>query len=58
MDREPASPAVTLTMDAETFACLGCGRWSPEDALAQGKVTIEGDGSLGEAIVRGMNFMV
>ena len=58
LDREPDFPTVTLIIHAETFACLGCGRWDPEDALAQGKVTIEGDGSLGEAIVRGMNFMV
>ena len=58
LPEEPASPTVTLTMDAETFACLGCGRWEPSQALAQGKVSIEGDKTLGEAIVGGMNIMV
>ena len=58
LDSKPPTPTVTLTMDAETFACLGCGRWNPEAVLSQGKVAIEGDNALGEAIVRGMNFMV
>ena len=45
-------------MDAETFVCLGCGRWDPSLALTQGNVSIEGDTDLGEAIVGGMNIMV
>lgn len=58
LEQEPTTPTVTLTMDSETFVCLGCGRWDPVEALAQGKVAIAGDKALGEAIVGGMNFMV
>ncbi len=57
LDAAPSQPTVRLTMDLETFACLGCGRWDPGKTLASGKVRIEGDGSLGEAIVSQMNFM-
>jgi hypothetical protein len=45
-------------MDAETFACLGCGRWKPDQAMGSGKVKILGDRALGEAIVGQMNFMI
>ena len=58
LEQEPTSPNVTLTMDAETFACLGCGRWGPSQTLSRRKVLIEGDTTLGEAIVGGMNIMV
>ncbi len=58
LEQEPSNPDVTLTMDAETFACLGCGRWDSEQTLAQGKVAIAGNQALGEAIVGGMNFMI
>ena len=58
LEEEPASPTVTLTMDAETFVCLGCGRCDPSQALSQGRIAIEGDTALGEVIVRGMNIMV
>ena len=54
----PASPTAGLTMDAETFACLCCGRWEPATALESGKVTITGDLVLGEKIVSRMNFMI
>ena len=54
----PAEPDVHLSMDAETFACLGCGRWDPSDVLNSGKVTLSGDRTLGETIVRQMNFMI
>ena len=54
----PAVPTVGLTMDVETFACLGCGRWEPAAALESGKVTITGDLVLGEKIIAQMNFMI
>jgi len=53
----PEAPDATLTMDAETLACLGMGRWEPTDALGRGKVTIAGDDALGRAVVEQMNFM-
>ena len=58
LDTPPASPTVRLSMDVETFACLGCGRWDPDATLQAGKVQLTGDTALGETIVRQMNFMV
>ncbi len=57
LDQPPALPTVHLTMDVQTFACLGCGRWEPRHVLASGKVRIEGDRALAETIVTQMNFM-
>jgi uncharacterized protein (TIGR03083 family) len=53
----PGAPDTTLTMDAETLACLGMGRWDPAGALDRGKVTVAGDRALGRAVVEQMNFM-
>ena len=50
-------PTVRISLDAETFGCLGCGRWDPDEVLQSGKVSIEGDTALGESIVRQMNIM-
>ncbi len=58
LDAAPDSPTVTLRTDFETFACLACGRWDPEEVLASGKVAFEGDRALGEAVVRQLNFMI
>ena len=58
LDETPAQPTVRLNLDIETFACLGCGRWEPVQALATGKVTITGDRDLGETIIKQMNFMI
>jgi uncharacterized protein (TIGR03083 family) len=53
----PDAPDATLTMDAETLACLGMGRWEPAATLARGKVTIAGDDALAAAVVEQMNFL-
>ena len=53
----PEGATVTLSMDAQTLACLGLGRWDPAAALDDRQVTITGDGKLGRAIVEQMNFM-
>ena len=58
LDDMPSTPTVSLTMDVETFACLGCGRWGPGMALQSGKVQVEGDQSLGQTIVAQMNIMI
>jgi uncharacterized protein (TIGR03083 family) len=58
LDAAPAMPTVRLTMDVETLNCLGCGRWEPDQVLAASKVRIAGDSTLGETIVRQMNFMI
>jgi uncharacterized protein (TIGR03083 family) len=53
----PATPTVTLAMDAQTLACLGLGRWDPAAALDEGHVTMTGDDKLGRAVIEQMNFM-
>lgn len=58
LDAPPANPTVRLTMDVETLNCLGGGRWAPNTALTAGKVQISGDKTLGETVVRQMNFMI
>ena len=57
LDSTPDSSTVRISLDAETFGCLGCGRWNPDEVLQSGKVSIEGDTALGESIVRHMNIM-
>jgi uncharacterized protein (TIGR03083 family) len=53
----PDAPTVTLSMDAQTLACLGLGRWDPAASLDAGQVKIAGDAELGRAVVGQMNFM-
>ena len=57
LEQAPDSPTVRIALDAETFTCLGCGRWDPDEVIGAGKVSIEGDSALGETIVRQMNIM-
>ena len=57
LDSAPGSPTVSISLDAETFGCLGCGRWDPEEVLQSGRVSFEGDTAMGESIVRQMNIM-
>ena len=62
LEQAPAAPTVRISLDGETFACLGCGRWNPDEVLQSGKVSpplvqIQGDTALGESIVRQMNIM-
>jgi uncharacterized protein (TIGR03083 family) len=58
LDEIPVTPTVRLSMDVETFTCLGCGRWTPEAALQAGRVQITGDTVLGQAILGQMNIMI
>jgi uncharacterized protein (TIGR03083 family) len=50
----PAAPTVRLDTDAETYACLVCGRWTGEQAQARGRVRVSGDSTLGEEILAHM----
>ena len=58
LDDVPEQPTVRLQTDTETFACLVCGRWDPEEVLSSDRLAIEGDRALGETVVRQMNFMI
>ena len=57
LSSSPDAPTVTLSMDAQTLACLGLGRWDPSASLDAGQVKIAGDAELGRAVVGQMNFM-
>jgi uncharacterized protein (TIGR03083 family) len=46
-----AAPTVRLDMDAETYACLVCGRWTGQQALDEGRVAVSGDAALADAIL-------
>jgi len=54
----PPAPTVTLTLDQQAFVALCGGREDPEDVLGAGRVSIDGDGALGDDVVRNMAFMV
>jgi uncharacterized protein (TIGR03083 family) len=53
----PDAPTVRLTMDAETLACLGMGRWNPTKCLDAESVKITGDDALGRVVAENMNFL-
>jgi uncharacterized protein (TIGR03083 family) len=48
---------VRLTMTAETYTRLSCGRLTATDALAGGEVAVDGDRTLGERVLAGMSIM-
>ena len=58
LDSVPLQPTVRLTMNTETFACLGCGRWEPTAAIRSANVEIQGDEELGQRILDQMNIMI
>jgi uncharacterized protein (TIGR03083 family) len=57
LESPPSVPGVVLTLDAETFWRLGCGRIDPVEALADGSVALAGDEALGRAVVAAMDFL-
>jgi uncharacterized protein (TIGR03083 family) len=49
---EPAvTPTARLDMDAETYACLVCGRWTGQQALDEERVRVSGDAAMADAIL-------
>jgi uncharacterized protein (TIGR03083 family) len=58
LEAVPVAPTVRLTMDVETFTCLGCGRVTPEAACQAGRVQIDGDTGFGQTILTQMNIMI
>ena len=53
---DAGAPAVTVTMDTETFLVLAVGRQTAEERA--GQITIDGDADLGQAIVGNLNMMI
>jgi hypothetical protein len=58
LDEIPVTPTVRLSLDVETFTCLGCGRWNPAATLRQRKIQVTSDTALGQVIVAQMNIMI
>src|SRR4029453_4454325 len=58
LDEIPVPPTVRLSLDVETFTCLGCGRWNPTATLQQRKVQITSDTALGQVVVAQMNIII
>lgn len=52
----PSAPTAKLTMDLQTFNCLGCGRRTADQCADE--VRIEGDEDLAGKILANMNFMI
>ncbi len=50
------APIATVTMDTETFLVLAVGRQTAEERA--GKIAIDGDAQLGQAIVDNLNMMI
>jgi uncharacterized protein (TIGR03083 family) len=57
VDAAPADATARIVTDTETYARVACGRVEPADALADGRVTVTGDGALGRRVVESMNFL-
>lgn len=57
VDGEPVAPTAVIRTDTDTFVRLATGRGDPATMLAAGLVTVDGDKSLGEAVVGQMNLL-
>jgi uncharacterized protein (TIGR03083 family) len=53
----PGVATVCLSMTAETYTRLSCGRQTAAEAVADDQVTIEGDRELGERVLAGLSIM-
>jgi uncharacterized protein (TIGR03083 family) len=57
VDSPSAPPTATLTLDTEAFNALLCGRWTADDALAQGRLALDGDATLAAAVAGAMAYV-
>jgi uncharacterized protein (TIGR03083 family) len=57
LDVVPELPTVMLTVASDTYGRLSCGRLDPDEAVVTGVVAIEGDVTLGGALVHELNYM-
>lgn len=57
-DVTAADPDVWIGVDVETFGCLTCGRWTPEQASGRGRLEMRGDATLGRRVLDEMNVML
>lgn len=55
---DAGSSTAHLDMDFETFACLACGRWNPDESIQQGRASMTGNIELGTQVLQHLNFMI
>ena len=58
LETAPGDPDVWFGVDIETFCCLTCGRWTPEQARVRGRLELRGDAVLGERVLNEINVML
>lgn len=58
IETSASDPDVWFGIDVETFCCLTCGRWTPEQARARGRLELRGDAVLGERVLDEINVML
>jgi uncharacterized protein (TIGR03083 family) len=58
VDETPSAPTAALTMEQSAFWRLGLGRYTGNEALAAGDITLDGDVDLGRRVVEAMPFMI
>ena len=52
----PATPTTTISLPLTTFVALGGGRWTRDDAEQAGGLAVDGDATLGAAVLDNMAF--
>ena len=57
VDGASATATATLTSDTETYNALLCGRWTADDALAKGRLQLDGDIELATAVASSMGSL-
>jgi len=57
VDNPTASPTATLTVDTEAFNALLSGRWTADDALARGRLKLDGDTTLATTVAGAMGYV-
>lgn len=58
LDTVPEKPTASITLDLDTLTILRNGRRHPDEVLASGAITVDGDGALADAVIRNLNVMI
>lgn len=54
---DPSHIDTTLTLGTEAYNALLCGRWTSDDAIASGRLRIDGDDALGRQVAAAMAYV-
>lgn len=56
LEAVPSEVTAEVRTDLDTLVALACGRWNPDSALAEGRVTVTGDEALARRVVANLAF--